>query len=89
MGISSVGLLGLLTTVAASSSHLTDIVIPVGQVVIQEQVKIEMIREHMHLWINEVEHSSDKLEKLMAAQLLRESNLLLRHILRRACGDIL
>ena len=87
MGISSVGLLGLLTTVAASSSHLTDIVIPVRQVVIQEQVKTEMIREHMHLWINEVEHSSDKLEKLMAAKLLRESNLLLRHILRMACGD--
>ena len=61
MGISSVGLIGLWDTVVASYSQLVDIAVPAGQVVIQEQIKTDMIQEHMHLWITEVEHSSDKL----------------------------
>ena len=81
-------LLGLLLLQASwSAPLLKSITIPSGQIVIQEGIQVDKIKEHLHVWITEVSYSTDKLEKLLAARTLRESSLLLQNVQNMVCGQ--
>jgi len=62
------------------------ITVPSGQIIIQEQVRVEQIKEHLHMWVSEVSYSTDKLEKLLTARTLRESSFLLQNVYNMICG---
>ena len=66
-------------------ARMGTVMVPSGQIVIEEQVNIDQIKEHLHTWASEASYT-DKLEKLLAARKLRESSLLMAHVQQTICG---
>ncbi len=85
----AIGLLGLLFIgpVVQATPLTSQIIIPTGQIIIQEQLQLDKIGEHLHMWVSEVEYSTDKLEKLLAAKMVREANLLMNNLQVTLCGE--
>lgn len=54
----------------------------------QETVNVARIQQHMVTWLREVERSTDSLDRLMAAKVMREANLMLTTLLKEARADL-
>ena len=53
-----------------------------GVITINETVNLHRIQDHLHLWITELSASNEKLDKLQAAAMMRDSTLLIETILQ-------
>ena len=61
---------------------------PSGSVLLRETVNVDRIKHHMQLWVTELGSSTDKLDKLMAVSIMRESTMLLDSIFKTAGLDM-
>jgi hypothetical protein len=53
-----------------------------GIIVLKEPVNLQRIQDHLHLWISELGASNEKLDKLQAVSMMRDSALLVDTILQ-------